>query len=315
MKDKSRPSRRDVLRSGVVAASGILGATAASAMTGTKMEAESNQTGRFQLKYAPHFGMFENHAGKDLVDQLKFAADEGFSAWEDNGMMGRDVATQVKLGQTMRDLKMTMGVFVADAEWGKPVYALGGKETHDMLRKKAQDAVAVAKRVGAKWMTVVPGPYDLRLAWDYQTANVIESLKVMAEVFEPEGLVMVLEPLNPYRDHPGMFLSRIPQAFQICKAVNSPACKILFDMYHQQITEGNIIPNIDLAWSEIAYFQLGDNPGRNEPLTGEMNYRNIFKHIAGKSRDLVVGMEHGKSQGGKEGEIKLLNAYRWCDEF
>ncbi len=183
MKEKSRPSRRDVLRSGVVAASGILGVGGVANAMG---EEEVNQTGRFRLKYGPHFGMFENHAGKDLVDQLKFCADQGFSAWEDNGMMGRDAATQEKLGQAMRDLKIEMGVFVADAEWGKPVYALGGKATHDMLRKKAQDAVAVAKRVGAKWMTVVPGPYDLRLAWDYQTANVVECLKVMADVLSPK---------------------------------------------------------------------------------------------------------------------------------
>jgi hydroxypyruvate isomerase len=214
----------------------------------------------------------------------------------------------------MRDLGIQMGVFVADAEWSKPVYALGGDENRANLRKKAEAAVQVAKRVGVTWMTVVPGPYHLGLAWDYQTANVIDCLKTMAEVFEPENLAMVLEPLNP-RDHAGMFLTKIPQAFQICKAVDSPACKILFDMYHQQITEGNIIPNIDAAWSQIAYFQQGDNPGRQEPLTGEMNYQNIFKHISRKSKDMIMGMEHGKSQGGKEGEIKLINAYRWADDL
>ncbi len=275
----------------------------------------SSAAGKFKLKYAPHFGMFGDSAGGDLVDQLKYAADQGFHAWEDNGMMGRSVADQERCAKAMTQLGIQMGVFVADAEWGKPVYALGGEDAKASLKKKAEAAVEVAKRVNAKWMTVVPGPYDLRLAWDYQTANVVECLKVMAGVFEPHGLVMVLEPLNPYRDHPGMFLSRIPQAFQICKAVGSPACKILFDMYHQQITEGNIIPNIDLAWSEVAYFQCGDNPGRQEPLTGEMNYRNIFKHIAKKDPELIIGMEHGVSQGGREGEEKLVNAYRWCDDF
>ena len=86
---------------------------------------------------------------------------------------------------------------------------------------------------------------------------------------------------NP-RDHAGQFLSKIPQAYEICRAVDSPSCKILFDIYHQQITEGNIIPNIDNSWSEIAYFQIGDNPGRNEPTTGELNYQNIFEHIHAK---------------------------------
>lgn len=269
----------------------------------------------FRMLYAPHFGMFRHHAGDDAVDQLKFAADEGFRAWEDNGMMGRSVEEQSRIAKAMTDLGMAMGVFVAHAEWGKPIYALGGKETIDQLRGVARSAVEVAKRVNAKWMTVVPGPYDLRLDWDYQTANVVDCLKAMAEVFEPHGLVMVLEPLNPYRDHPGMFLSKIPQAFQICKAVGSPACKILDDLYHQQITEGNLIPNIDKAYSEIAYFQCGDNPGRNEPTTGEVNYRRVFGHIAAKGFKGIIGMEHGNSKPGKEGERALIEAYRWCDAF
>lgn len=269
----------------------------------------------FRMLYAPHFGMFRHHAGDDAVDQLKFAADEGFRAWEDNGMMGRSVEEQTRIAKAMSDLGMTMGVFVAHAEWGKPIYALGGRETMEQLRGVARSAVEVAKRVNAKWMTVVPGPYDLRLDWDYQTANVVDCLKAMAEVFEPHGLVMVLEPLNPYRDHPGMFLSKIPQAFQICKAVGSPACKILDDLYHQQITEGNLIPNIERAYSEIAYFQCGDNPGRNEPTTGEVNYRRVFGHIAAKGFKGIIGMEHGNSKPGKEGERALIEAYRWCDAF
>ena len=126
---------------------------------------------------------------------------------------------------------------------------------------------------------------------------------------------MVLEPLNHWRDHPGLFLSGSPQAYAICKAVGSPSCKILFDIYHQQITEGNLIPNIDRCWSEIAYFQIGDNPGRNEPTTGEINYRNIFKHIHAKGFTGVVGMEHGNSQRGREGERAVIDSYVQADSF
>ena len=125
---------------------------------------------------------------------------------------------------------------------------------------------------------------------------------------------MVLEPLNP-RDHAGQFLSKIPQAYEICRAVDSPSCKILFDIYHQQITEGNIIPNIDNSWSEIAYFQIGDNPGRNEPTTGELNYQNIFEHIHAKGYQGILGMEHGNSEGGKRGELAVIAAYRKVDNF
>jgi hydroxypyruvate isomerase len=123
---------------------------------------------------------------------------------------------------------------------------------------------------------------------------------------------MVLEPLNP-RNHPGLFLKGIPQAFQICKAVDSPSCKILDDLYHQQITEGNLIPNIDAAWDEIAYFQIGDNPGRKEPTTGEINYLNVFRHIKAKGFDGILGMEHGNSQPEAAGEIAVIEAYRAVD--
>ena len=175
--------------------------------------------------------------------------------------------------------------------------------------------VDVAKRVNAKWMTVVPDGYDNNVEWGYQTANCVDLLRECAAVFEPHGYVMVLEPLNWFRDHPGLFLHKIPQAYEICRAVDSPSCKILFDIYHQQIQEGNLIPNIDLAWDEIGYFQAGDNPGRKEPGTGEINYRNVFKHIHDKGFEGVIGMEHGKSIDGKQGEVALVAAYRAADDF
>jgi hydroxypyruvate isomerase len=271
--------------------------------------------GPFRLKYAPHFGMFEAHAGKDLVDQLKFAAEQGFTAWEDNGMPGRPVDEQERVAKEMQRLGMTMGVFVAMGDFQNVTFASPKPEVRADIVAKAKAAVEVAKRVNAKWTTVVPGRYDVGLEWDYQTANVVDNLEAMCEVLEPAGLVAVLEPLNAWTDHPGLFLTKVPQAFQVCRAVGSPSCKILFDMYHQQITEGNIIPNIDRAWSEVAYMQIGDNPGRKEPGTGEMNYRNIFRHIHGKGYVGLLGMEHGIAGKGKEGEAALLAAYRAADSF
>jgi hydroxypyruvate isomerase len=183
-----------------------------------------------------------------------------------------------------------------------------------MLLKKMRQGVECAKRVNAKWALVVPGRFDESLAWEYQTAAVIENLRYCMEVCEPAGLVVVLEPLNP-KDHPGLFLTRVPQAYEICRAVASPFCKIINDLYHQQITEGNLIPNIDAAWAEIAAYHIGDNPGRKEPGTGEINYRNIFKHLHQKGFQGVLGMEHGQSVPGKAGERAVIDAYRECDNF
>lgn len=295
---------------------GSAAATVSAVSLGASLFSEAQATPPpFKLKYAPHFGMFEAHAGKDVVDQLKFMAERGFTALEDNGMMSRPVAEQERIAKEMARLNMTMGVFVTYAEFGKATFVNHDKDVRDMLLKQMRDAVEVAKRVNAKWTTVVPGMFSTKLEWDYQTANVIDHLKACAAVFEPHDIVMVLEPINAWRDHPGLFLTKVPQAFQICRAVNSPSCKILDDLYHQQITEGNLIPNIDRAWSEIAYFQVGDNPGRKEPTTGEINYRNVFKHIHAKGFTGVVGMEHGNSKPGKEGELAVIDAYAKSDAF
>jgi hydroxypyruvate isomerase len=269
----------------------------------------------FKLKYAPHFGMFKESAGEDFSAQLKFAADEGFTAWEDNQMRKRDVATQEKIARDMAKLKMEMGVFVASATFENVTFAGTDAALREQVLADMRDSVEVAKRVNAKWVTVVPGLFDLKLAWDYQTANVIELLKRCCEICEKSGLVMVLEPLNRLTNHPRVFLAEMPQSYMICKAVNHPSCKILCDLYHQQITEGNLIPNVDASYSEIGYFQVGDNPGRKEPTTGEINYRNVFKHIHAKGFTGIVGMEHGNSRPGKDGERAVITAYRATDDF
>jgi hydroxypyruvate isomerase len=283
------------------------------AQTGTSARAaESAGKNRFKLKYAPHFGMFRSHAGNDPIDEIKFMADQGFRAIEDNGMADKPKELQEKIARELQRQGMEMGVFVAS--FG-PNIASGDKSAREQFITNIRNALEVAKRVNAKWCTVVPGDLEPRLQMDFQTAYVIEALKPAAEICEPAGLVMVLEPLNHWRDHPGLFLSTSPQAYAICKAVGSPSCKILFDIYHQQISEGNLIPNIDRAWDEIAYFQIGDNPGRNEPTTGEINYRNVFRHLHTKGYTGIFGMEHGNSKPGKEGEQAVIQAYVTCDNF
>ena len=269
----------------------------------------------FKLNYAQHLGMFKNSVGDDPIDQINYMADLGFRAFEDNGMKSRSIALQEKISKTLVKRGMKMGVFVAHKiYWDKPNLSSGGDDYRNDFLNDIKNSIEVAKRVNAKWMTVVPGNLDLRKDMSYQTSNVIETLKRASDILEPHNLVMVLEPLN-FRDHPGLFLTESPQAFQICKAVDSPSCKILFDIYHQQIQEGNLIPNIDDTWDEIAYFQIGDNPGRKEPTTGEINYQNVFKFIYEKGYDGILGMEHGNSIQGVEGEKALVDAYLKVDSF
>jgi len=287
-------------------------AAAAVAISAGASKAKAAKRGKFKLKYAPNLGMFKQHAGSDPIDNLKFMADQGFTAMFDNGMMGKPKDLVDKIVKEMDRLGMILGPFVL-----RPGGDLVGKDKdlRSTLVANMKQGVEFAKRANAKWALVVPGRYNNRLEWDYQTANVIDNLRYCAEVCEPSGLVIVLEPLNAWTNHPGLFLTKIPQAYMICRGVNSPSVKIVNDIYHQQISEGNLIPNIDMAWSEIASFHLGDNPGRKEPTTGEINYKNIFKHLHEKGYDGVLCMEHGRSKQGKEGEQAVIDAYRACDDF
>jgi hydroxypyruvate isomerase len=305
--------RRDFIKNVSISAAAL--SLSSNSIFANELQENPSDKTKFKMKYAPHFGMFKSNAGEDYVDQLKFISEHGFMALEDNGMKSKSINDQNRIASEMSRLNLTMGVFVGHKiYWKEPNLTSGKQEFRDEFLNDIRGSVEVAKRVNAKWMTVVPGHVDLRLEKDYQTANVVESLKQASAILEPHGLVMVLEPLN-FFNHPGLFLTKISQAYQICKAVDSPSCKILDDLYHQQVQEGNLIPNINSAWDEIAYFQMGDNPGRKEPTTGEINYRNVFKHIHEKGFRGVLGMEHGNSKSGKDGEMDVINAYRKSDSF
>jgi hydroxypyruvate isomerase len=303
-------NRRDFITT-TAAAVPALGLTAAAAAE----QAAGKRA--FKLKYGPHFGMFERSAGKDLFDQLTFIADQGFTAFEDNGLMERPPDVQQKIGDTLARLGIAMGVFVIDGgdNW-KVSLATGRQEFKDTFLKACRAAVETQKRVNARWATVVPGYFARELPIGIQTGHVIDALKAGAEILEKTGLVMVLEPLS---DNPDLFLRTSDQSYAVCRAVGSPSCKILYDMYHMQRNEGDIVQRIRWAWSEIAYFQIGDNPGRKEPGTGEMNYQHLFKFIHDKAkldgREFVFGMEHGNAGPGAEGEKALIDAYVKADSF
>jgi hydroxypyruvate isomerase len=305
---------RRIFASTTLAAAGAAGL----ATTATAQKAEP-----FKLNYAPGFRHFKNSAGKDPLDQIQFMYDSGFRAIEDNGMMKKKPEIQQQIGDKLASLDMTMGVFVLG--FGMSTYRLNsnipdGAKTSDKtavresIKKDCLAAIETQKRVNAKWCTIVLGFDNPNLDYDYQFANVVDNLKYASELLEPSGLVMVMEPLN-YMNHPGVFLKTVPQAYAIAKAVGSPSCKILNDLYHQQIEIGNLINNIDRAWDETAYIQVGDVPGRKEPTTGEINYKNVFKHLYKKGYKGIVGMEHGNSIKGIEGEQRLIQAYREVDSF
>ena len=302
--------RSEFIKKGAAALAGASIASSAYAKPFDKSR-EIARGNAFKMDFAPHQGMFSASAGKNILDEIRYMHELGFRSIEDNGMPSRSPKEQEQIGNLLEELGMRMGVFVVPKGGNSANSLAAGKEEYvNVFLEGCRKSVDIAKRCNAKWVTVVPGDYERHLPIGVQTANVIEGLRRGAEIFEPHGITMVLEPLS---DTPNLFLRFTDQAYEICKAVNSPSCKILYDIYHQQKNEGNLIPLMDLCWSEIAYIQVGDNPGRREPTTGEINFKNLFKWLSEKGYDGIIGMEHGMSKSGKEGEKVLVDAYRSVD--
>jgi len=307
-------NRIEFLKNSAIATGTLLTGSAVNAIAEPNLSRHPVATGKtFNLDYAPHEGMFAQHAGNSFLDQIRYLYDMGFRSIEDNGFLGRSETEQSQIGELLAKLGMRMGVFVVDGgdNW-KISLTTGKKEFKDHFEETCRRAVEAAKRCNAKWLTVVPGFYERKLPYGIQMSNVVDAMRAGAEIFEPHGLIMVLETLS---DTPELFLQRTHETYSVCKVVSSPSCKILFDIYHMQRNEGDLIVNLDRCWEEIAYIQIGDNPGRKEPGTGEINYKNIFKHLYQKGYKGVMGMEHGISLKGKEGEMRLIQAYREADNF
>ncbi len=305
--------RRNFIKKTAVSGIALTGLTAVAGASAS--ENTMSNSAKFKLKYAPGLGTFRESAGNDPIDNIKFIADQGFTAIFDNGLMGRTPETQEKIGNELARRGMDLGPFIVYADHHKKYMVTNDQEVKDLLKAKTTEALEVQKRTGAKYGLITPGIYDERMDWDYQTINVVENMRICCDIAGKTGLELVMEPLNHQVDHPGLFLTKMPQAKLICVAVNHPSCKIVDDLYHQQITEGNLIMNMDLCWDYIGAFHLGDTPGRKEPTTGEINYKNIFKHIYDKGYNGTLCCEHGKSIKGKEGEIALIKAYREVDSF
>jgi hydroxypyruvate isomerase len=293
----------------------VLAASAVTAGAATMARAAPTQNAaRFSLGFAPHEGSFRSRGSR--LEQIAYAADQGFTAWEDNEAAGRPVEEQVAMARALQQRGMTMGVFVASMpKWADFRPLLGGNDDaeREAFLADIRASVDVAKRLNAKWMTVVPGFLDRRLPVEIQTGRIVDTMRWAAEIVEPHGLVMVMEPLNTLVDHPGVFLQTIPQGFAVARGVNSPSVKVLADLYHEQIQAGHLIKTMEICWNEIAYIQFGDNPGRKEPGTGEINYQNVVRWLRAKKFAGVIGMEHGNSIEGRAGEERLVAAYRAID--
>ena len=246
----------------------------------------------FKLKYAPHWGL-ASHI-KEQLDRLDYYASWGFKAFEFNGLMNWSLKQAEQLRKRMDKLGMEMGVFTANPNGWNKTRMVDPKQREAFLDeiKKAMTYVDIT---GNKFVTVLAGNELPRLTRAQQAVNVIESMRYAADIAGKHNVTLCVEPLNVLVNHPGYFLTRSDEAYEILIAVDNPHAKMLYDIYHQQITEGNLINNIRQFQDKIGTFHVGDNPGRMEPGTGEINYRNVFKAIYELKHPGFLGLEFRSS--------------------
>jgi hydroxypyruvate isomerase len=268
------------------------------------------------FRFAPHLGLFQpgpglfhHTAGLDPVDQISFIADQGFTAVQDNFLRLREHRVQERIGAALAQRGMTMGSFVATLAFDRPTYGSDDPSAVEFLRQSMRESLDAAKRVNSKWLTTIPGLQLTAVAIDRQRETAISNLRRCAEEAEKAGAVLLLEALNKI-DRPGMLFSKIVEAGEIVRAVDSAACRLVFDVYHVQVESGDLIRNIDRCWTEIGYFQIGDNPGRFEPGTGEINFGRVLSHIHNRGYRGLIDMEHKLKVDSAAGEMAMLEAYR-----
>lgn len=291
----------------------VLAGAAAAPLVASAARGQSNAA-RFSMHYAPHEGSFASRGGR--IEQIAFAADQGFTAWEDNEAAGRTVDEQTQMAKALSSRGMKMGVFVASMpKWSqsRPILGANDGAEREAFLADIRKSIDVAKRLNATRMTVVTGFMDPKVPIDIQTARVIDVMRRAGDIVAPHNMALVMEPLNTRTNHPGVYMQTIAQGYAVARGANSPGTKILADLYHEQIQSGNLIPTLGMCWDEIGYIQFGDNPGRNEPGSGEVNYATIVRWLRGRNYAGVIGMEHGNSIKGRAGEERLVAAYRTID--
>jgi hydroxypyruvate isomerase len=160
-------------------------------------------------------------------------------------------------------------------------------------------------------MTVIAGNDQKGMTKKEMHANVITALKMAAPICEDEGVMMILEPMNIRKDHKGHCLYGSPDPVRICREVDSPMCKINWDLYHMQITEGDLCRRLREGYDQVGYLQLADNPGRNEPGTGEINYSRVLQEAWKLGYRGLVGAECSPRNGELIAARRLVATDKW----
>lgn len=224
---------------------------------------------------------------RPFLERIARVADLGFTygeIWNANGTFnGRDCDGDPKDPRKLADAARTAGMTITSMSIGSPDGSVGGGLTNPANRNqwlgRVGDIFAFAREANIPAAIACTGNLVPGLSYAQMRASVVEGLKRTADIADKEGITIFLEPLNTRVDHPGYFLSSISEGAAICREVGSPRVKLLFDCYHVQIMEGDLVSHIRECIDVIGHFHAAGVPGRHELDNGEIHYPFIAAEI------------------------------------
>ena len=172
-----------------------------------------------------------------------------------------------------------MDTLIATPDWGKRPVSMVDPEQRDNFLADVRTAIAFAKKLEIPQIILMSGNAIPGRSHDEQYKSLLEGAKRAGDLAARADVTLIVEPLNSLVDHKGVFLSTCTEGLKLIREVDNPHVKLLFDIYHEQVQEGNVIRTLTEAAPLVAVFHVADNPGRHDPGTGEINYANVYKAI------------------------------------
>lgn len=219
-----------------------------------------------------------------FLDRIRQAAAFGYPAIEFWPLDGKDLNAVARL---TGELGIEIAQFTA---WGFSP-GMNNPKNHDVFEEAIRSACAEAKRLNCRKMTVVGGNDQPGMTQEEMHDHIITALKRVAPIAEKAEVMLILEPMNIRVDHKGHSLYGSPPSVAICREVDSPMVKLNWDFYHMHITEGDLCRRLAEGFDQVGYLQLADNPGRNEPGTGEIFYNRVLAEAKRLGYEDYVGLE------------------------
>jgi len=250
----------------------------------------------FSQNYAVNVEMWWRNL--PFVDRIHAAADAGFTNIEFWPWHGKNIE---EIAKVCKDRGIEIAQFTA---WGFTP-GMNNPKNHAQFVEEIKKSCKIAKQLDCKRMTVVGGNDQPNMTQKEMHQNIIDALKLVKPIVEQEGIMLILEPMNIRVDHKGHCLYGSEDAVRICREVDSPMIKINWDLYHMQISEGDLCGRLRDGFDQVGYIQVADHPGRHEPGTGEIYYPRVYEELERLGYTGPIGLECSPATDEKSAVIRL----------